>query len=70
MSLCALIYYNMKGISNPGHLKQIMHIGNQLYSSLSKLSRQSFSLLTELPTMQVTLIMSMVRLLLRDINTA
>ena len=35
MSLCALIYYNMKGISNPGHLKQIMHIGNQLYGSLS-----------------------------------
>ena len=36
MSLCALIYHNMKGISNPGDLKQIVHIGNQLYSSLSK----------------------------------
>ena len=34
MCLCALIYYNMKGISNPGDLKQIMLIGNQLYSSL------------------------------------
>ena len=55
MSLCALIYHNMKGISNPGHLKQIMHIGNQLYSSLSKLSRPSFSLLTELPTMLIVL---------------
>ena len=55
MSLCALIYHNMKGISNPGHLKQIMHIGNQLYSSLSKLSKQSFSLLTELPTMLIVL---------------
>ena len=55
MSLCAFIYHNMKGISNPGHLKQIMHIGNQLYSSLSKLSRQSFSLLTELPTMLIVL---------------
>ena len=30
MSLCALIYHNMKGISNPGDLKQIVHIGNQL----------------------------------------
>ena len=55
MSLCAFIYHNMKGISNPGHLKQIMHIGNQLYSSFSKLSRQSFSLLTELPTMLIVL---------------
>ena len=42
MSLCALIYHNMKGIGNPDDLKQIMHIGNQLYSSLSQLSRQSF----------------------------
>ena len=30
MSLCALIYHNMKGIGNPNDLKQIMHIGNQL----------------------------------------
>ena len=42
MNLCALIYHNMKGIGNPDDLKQIMHIGNQLYSSLSQLSRQSF----------------------------
>ena len=28
MSLRALIYHNMKGISNPVELKQIMHIGN------------------------------------------
>ena len=47
MSLCALIYHNMKGIGNPDDLKQIMHIGNQLYSSLLKLSRQSFLLLTD-----------------------
>ena len=26
MSLCALIYHNMKGIGNPDDLKQIMHI--------------------------------------------
>ena len=45
----------MKGISNPGDLKQIVHIGNQLYSSLSKLARQSFLLLTELPTMLTVL---------------
>ena len=32
-----------------------MHIGNQLYSSLSKLARQSFLLLTELPTMLTVL---------------
>ena len=42
MSLCALIYHSMKGIGNPDDLKQIMHIGNQLYSSFSQLSRQSF----------------------------
>ena len=47
MSLCALIYHNMKGIGNPDDLTQIMHIGNQLYSSLSLLSRQSFLLLTD-----------------------
>ena len=42
MSLCALIYHNMKGIGNPNDLKQIMHIGNHLHSSLSQISRQSF----------------------------
>ena len=26
MSLCALIYHNMKAIGNPDDLKQIMHI--------------------------------------------
>ena len=40
MSLCALIYHKfMKGIGNPDDFKQIMHIGNQLHSSLSQLSR-------------------------------
>ena len=51
MSLCALIYHNTKGISSSGDLKQIMHIGNQLYSSLSQLARCSYLLLTELSTM-------------------
>ena len=55
MSLCALIYHNIKGISNPGDLKQKGPIGNQLYRSLSKLARQSFLLLTELPTMLTVL---------------
>ena len=45
----------MKGISNPNDLKQIMLIGNQLYSSLSQLSRQSFLLLTDLPSMLTVL---------------
>ena len=45
----------MKGIGNPNDLKQIMHIGNQLYSSLSQLSRQSFLLLTDLPSMLTVL---------------
>ena len=53
MSLCALIYHNTKGISNSGDLKQIMHTGNQLYSSLSQLARCSYLLLTELPAMLI-----------------
>ena len=82
MSLCALIYHNIKGIGNPDDLKQIMLIGNQLYSSLSLLSRQSFLLLTDLPSMltvleedyqltlvKVTLVMSMGSLPLRDISS-
>ena len=55
MSLCALIYHNMKEIGNPDDLKQIMHIGNQLYNSLSLLSRQSFLLSTNLPSMLTVL---------------
>ena len=55
MSLCALIYHNKKQIGNPDDLKQIMCIGNQLYSSLSQLSRQSFLLLTDLPSMLTVL---------------
>ena len=45
----------MKGIGNPNDLKQIMHIGSQLYSSLSQLSRQSFLLLTDLSSMLIVL---------------
>ena len=39
MSLRALTYHNMKGIGNPDDLKQTMHNGNKLYSSLLQLSR-------------------------------
>ena len=55
MSLCVFIYHNMKGIGNPDELKQIMHIGSKLYSSLSQLSRQSFLLLADLPSMPIVL---------------
>ena len=55
MSLCALIYHNMKEIGNPNELKQIMHIGSKLYSSLSQLSRQSFLLLADLISMPIVL---------------
>ena len=55
MSLCASIYHSMKGIGNPNELKQIMHIGSKLYSSLSQLSRQSILLLAGLPSMLTVL---------------
>ena len=35
MSLCALIYHEMKGINTGNDLIKIMHIGNELYSSLT-----------------------------------
>ena len=41
----------MKEIGNPNELKKIVHIGSKLYSSLSQLSRQSFLLLADLPSM-------------------
>ena len=39
----------MKEIGKPNELKQIVHIGSKLYSTLSQLSRQSFLLLADLP---------------------
>ena len=41
----------MNGIGNSIELKQIIHIGSKLYSSLSQLSRQSFLLLADLSSM-------------------
>ena len=49
MSLSALIYNCAHPITSPIDLMKIMDIGNELYSSLSKLYRQSFLMLSELP---------------------
>ena len=49
MSLCPSMYNNKQGI-NSANLASIMNIGNQLYSSLSLLTRQSVLMQTELPT--------------------
>ena len=50
-SLCPLIY-NKQGINSANHLVSMMNIqGNQLYSSLSQLTRQSFLMQTELSTL-------------------
>ena len=50
MSSCSLIYNNTQGISFANDLTQIMNIGNQFYSSLSRLARQAFLMQSELPT--------------------
>ena len=49
MSLCSLIYNNTQGISSANDLIQIMNIGNQFYSTLSWLARQTFLKQSELP---------------------
>ena len=49
MSLTSLIYNHRYGISSSMDLVNIMNIGNELYSGLSRLSRQSYLLFTELP---------------------
>ena len=41
MSLCALIYSKITRITSVDEMIQIMTVGNQLYSSLSLLARQS-----------------------------
>ena len=55
ISLCALIYHSMRGINSSNDLLKTMHIGNELYSSLSQLARQSFLMFTELPAMLTVL---------------
>ena len=51
MSLYSLIYNNKQRINSADDLVSIMNIGNRLYSSLSQLTRQSFLMQTELPTL-------------------
>ena len=51
MSLCALIYSKIRRITSVDDMIQIVIVGNQLYSSLSLLARQSMLMLTELPGM-------------------
>ena len=48
--LCSLIYNHTRGISSANDLIQIMNIGNQFYSSLSRLARQVFLMKLELLT--------------------
>ena len=50
MCLCALIYNKRQEISSPQDLIQVMNIGNELYSKLSHLARQSFLMFSELPS--------------------
>ena len=82
MSLCALIYGKIRWITSVDGMIQIMIVGNQLYSSLSLLARQSMLMLTELPgmvtvferssslnTMKVTLVTYMVMPESRGITT-
>ena len=52
MSLCALIYNKIRRITSLDDMIQIMTVGNQLYSSLSFLARQSMLKVTELPEMR------------------
>ena len=51
MSLCALIYSKIRRIASVDDMIQVMIVGNQLYSSLPLLKRQSLLMLTELPGM-------------------
>ena len=51
MSLCSLTYNNKQEINSVNDLVSIMNIGNQMHSSLSQLTRQSFLMQTELPTL-------------------
>ena len=50
MSLCALLYSKIRRVTSVDMI-QIVIVGNQIYSSLSLLARQSVLMLTELPGM-------------------
>ena len=49
MALTSLIYNHRNRIKSSLDLVNILNIGNELYSGVSKLSRQSYLMLTELP---------------------
>ena len=51
MSLTALIFNFRKSITSSADLVQVMNIGNELYSLLSKSRKEMFLLLTDLPAM-------------------
>ena len=51
MSLWSLIYSKIRRITAVDDMIQIITVGNQLYSSLSLLARQSMLMLTDLPEM-------------------
>ena len=54
--MCFDIYtYTETSITGPEDLTVIMGIGNELYSALSRLSKQSNLLLTELPDMVIVI---------------
>lgn len=55
MSLCALIYNYANTINTSSDLVTVMNIGNELYSGLSRLSCQSYLMLTELPELVTVL---------------
>ena len=50
MSFGNLIYNHTQGISSANDPIQTMNIGNQLYSSLSRIARQAYLMQSELPT--------------------
>ena len=49
MSLCALIYSKIRRITSVNDMIQIMTVGNELYSSLSLVTRQPMLMFSELP---------------------
>ena len=51
MSLCALIYTEIRRVTSVDDMIQIVTVGSQIYSSLSLLARQSTLMLTELSEM-------------------
>ena len=51
MSLSALMYLFKKSVDSSNDLVQIVDIGNDLYSTLSVSTRETFLLLTDLPAM-------------------